>query len=81
MDEQEITTTVRGGFGFYNYAELELTKDETLSEIESRYGVWVYADGCPVTPEELTQADWNTVGTITIIPALVGGAGVIQNTD
>ena len=68
----EITTTVIIG-DTTGHQTLELTQEETMSQIESHSSSWVYADGVMVTPEQIAQADWNTVGRVTIMPGLVGG--------
>ena len=68
----EITTTVIIG-DTLGHQTLELTQDETMSHIQSLDSSWVYSDGTMVTPEQIAQADWNTVGTVTIMPGLVGG--------
>lgn len=70
--DNEITTTVIIG-DTTGHQTLELTQDETMSQIESHDSSWVYADGVMVTPEQIAQADWNTVGRVTIMPGLVGG--------
>ena len=66
----EITTTVIIG-DTTGHQTLELTQDETMSRIES-FGtsMWIFADGVFVTPEQLAQADWNSVGMVVICPAL-----------
>ena len=74
----KITTTVEAGFAF-GYKALELTQDEAVSRIEAFEGPykrpWIFtftADGkgMMVTPEQLTQADWNAVDKVIITPAL-----------
>ena len=70
--DNEITTTVIIG-DTTGHQTLELTQDETMSQIESHNSSWVYADGVMVTPEQIAQADWSTVGRVTIMPGLVGG--------
>ncbi len=68
----DITTTVIIG-DTTGHQTLELTQEETMSRIQGLDSSWVYADGSMVTPEQIAQADWNTVGTVTIMPGLVGG--------
>ncbi len=68
----EITTTVIIG-DTSGHTTLQLTQGETMSHITGNEGKWVFADGVMATPEQIAQADWNTVGTVTILPGLVGG--------
>ena len=69
---EEITTTVeiadRTG-----HTTLQLTKDETLSRVSNSSGSWVFAGDQMVQPEQLARADWETVGTVRIVPGLQGG--------
>ena len=69
-EKDNITASVQAGYAF-GYETLELTQDETMSRIES-FGtsMWIFADGVFVTPEQLAQADWNSVGMVVICPAL-----------
>ena len=69
---EEITTTVeiadRTG-----HTTLQLTKDETLSRVSDSSGSWVFAGDQMVQPEQLARADWETEGTVRIVPGLQGG--------
>ena len=69
-EKANITASVQAGYAF-GYETLELTQDETMSRIES-FGtsMWIFADGVFVTPEQLSQADWNSTGMVVICPAL-----------
>ena len=68
----EITTKVeiRGGTGF---TTLQLTQSETPERVSGLEDAWAFAGGRIVQSHELAEANWETVGTIWIIPALVGG--------
>ena len=68
----EITTKVeiRGKTGF---TTLQLTQSETLERLSRLEGAWVFAGDRIIQSHELVEANWETVGTIWIIPALVGG--------
>ena len=52
---------------------LELTQDQTMALVEERGDNWVFANGQMTQPAQLADADWATVGTIRIVPGLVGG--------
>tara|TARA_B100000586_G_C19941611_1_gene355758 strand:- start:6 stop:221 length:216 start_codon:yes stop_codon:yes gene_type:complete len=67
-----ITTTVEIA-DHTGHTSLQLTKPETLSRVAANEGAWVYAGNQMVQPEQLAQADWETVGTVTIVPGFVGG--------
>ena len=52
---------------------LELTRDQTMALVEERGDNWVFASGQLMQPAQLADADWDTVGTVRIVPGLVGG--------
>ena len=52
---------------------LELTRDQTMALVEEREDAWVFAQGGMMNPAQLADADWATVGTVRIVPGLVGG--------
>ena len=68
----EITTKVeiadRTG-----HTTLQLTQSETLERVSGLEGAWVFAGDRMVRSHELAEANWETVGTIRIVPGLVGG--------
>ena len=68
----EITTKVeiadRTG-----HTTLQLTQRETLERVSGLEGAWVFAGDRMVQSSELAEANWETVGTIRIVPGLVGG--------
>ena len=68
----EITTKVeiadRNG-----HTTLQLTQRETLERVSGLEGAWVFAGDRMVQSSELAEANWETVGTIRIVPGLVGG--------
>ena len=55
------------------HTELELTKAETMEFIGENQNAWVFAGNRLVQPNELVAADWAEVGTIQVMPPLVGG--------
>ena len=54
---------------------LVLTHDQTLALVEERGDSWVFSQGAGgmMTTPQLAEADWETVGTVRIVPGLVGG--------
>ena len=52
---------------------LELTLSQTMAIVEERGDNWVFASGQMMQPSQLAEADWETVGTVRIVPGLVGG--------
>ena len=69
----EITTTVEIADST-GHTTLQLTKGETLDKVSASPGSWVFADGQMVQSQQLENADWGTVGTVRIVPGLVGGS-------
>ena len=69
----EVTTTVLVT-DTNGHTTLSLTKDETMALPEvSDPGRWVFAGGRMMQPQQLQEADWGTIGTVRIVPGLVGG--------
>ena len=68
----EITTKVeiadRTG-----HTTLQLTQSETLERVSGLEGAWVFAGDRMVQPPEFAETNWDTVGTVRIVPGLVGG--------
>jgi|TARA_B100000965_G_scaffold279705_1_gene237553 hypothetical protein len=55
------------------HTQLELTRDETLEVLSQNQGAWAFASNQRVQPSQLAEADWGEIGTIRIVPPLVGG--------
>ena len=72
MDTQ-ITTTVEIADAS-GHTTAMLTQKETLDKVSESAGTWVFAGNQLVQAEQLAQADWSTVGTVRIVPDLIGGA-------
>jgi hypothetical protein len=69
----EITTTVLIT-DTTGHTTLSLTQEETMALPEvSDPGQWVFAGGRMMQPQQLQEADWGTIGTVRIVPGLVGG--------
>ena len=51
-----------------------MTREETLEAVAENNGAWVFnGDGQMVQPAQLAEADFSTIGTVRIVPGLVGG--------
>ena len=75
----EITTRVEIAFGevgtlYTGYTTHQLTQQETLDRVAGMEGIWVFAEGLFVQPAELAEANWDTVGTVRLVPSLRVGA-------
>ena len=68
----EITTTVEIADAT-GHTTLQLTQRETLDRVAGMEGAWVFAGDRMVQPTELAEANWETVGTVRVVPGLVGG--------
>ena len=51
-----------------------MTREETLEAVAETNGAWVFnGEGQMVQPAQLAEADFSTIGTVRIVPGLVGG--------
>ena len=58
----------------FGHTSAMMTRDETLEAVAENEGAWVFnGNGQMVQPDQLAEADWSTVGTVRIVPGLVGG--------
>ena len=73
MEDDRTTTTVEVA-DQSGHSTLQLTKEETLERVSDSPGAWVFANNQMVQPGQLQNADWGTIGTVRIVPGLVGGA-------
>ena len=69
----EITTRVGIIEGLGGPTTYQLTQQETLDRVAGMEGIWVFAEGRFVQPAELAEANWDTVGTVLLVPSLVIG--------
>ena len=70
MDTMTTTVEIASPDG---HDTLELTRDQTLALVEERGDNWVFANGQMMQPAQLADADFSTLGTVRIVPGLVGG--------
>ena len=73
MENDRTTTTVEVA-DQSGHSTLQLTKEETLERVSDSPGAWVFANNQMVQSGQLQNADWGTIGTVRIVPGLVGGA-------
>ncbi len=69
----EIMTTVEIA-DHTGHSVCQMTQSETLDKVSESPGAWVFAGNAMVRAEDLAQADWETIGTVRIVPGLVGGS-------
>ena len=51
-----------------------MTREETLEAVAENNGACVFnGEGQMVQPAQLAEADFSTIGTVRIVPGLVGG--------
>ena len=51
-----------------------LASEEIIEQIDTHPTHWVFVDGEMVSREQITTLDWNTVESVDLTPAIVGGA-------
>ena len=69
MDTVTTTVEIAGPNG---HDALELTQSQTMAVVEAGDN-WIFDSGQMKQPSQLAEADWETVGTVRIVPGLVGG--------
>ena len=55
------------------HTELEVTQTEVIEQINDHPTHWVFIDGEAVMRETINSIDWDTVQSVDLIPAIVGG--------
>jgi len=55
------------------HTELEVTQVEVIEQINDHPTHWVIIDGDLTSREEITDVNWETVDSVDLIPAIVGG--------
>lgn len=70
--ENDIRTTVQIADAS-GHSEMELTKAETIEVIAENQGAWIFAGNKLVQAADLESANWAEVGTVQVMPPLVGG--------
>ena len=70
MDAAKTTVMIADKTG---HTTLQLTQQETVDKVAGLEGAWVCAGDRMAQPTELADTNWDTVGTVRIVPGLVGG--------
>ena len=55
------------------HTELVMASEEVIEQIDTHPTHWVFIDGEMVSREQITTLDWNTVESVDLTPAIVGG--------
>ena len=55
------------------HTELEMAITEVIEQIDSHPTHWVFVDGTMVARESISDVDWETVESVNLVPAVVGG--------
>jgi len=55
------------------HTDLEVTMNEAIEQINDHPTHWVFVDGEMVSREEINSLNWDTVESVDLTPAIVGG--------
>ncbi len=55
------------------HTELIVTKAEVIDQINEHPTHWVFVDGVMTKREEINAVNWDTVESVDLSPAIVGG--------
>ena len=55
------------------HTELEVTMNEAIEQINDHPTHWVFVDGEMVSREEVNTLNWDSISSIDLTPAIVGG--------
>jgi hypothetical protein len=55
------------------HTELEVTQTEVIEQINDHPTHWVFIDGELTSRETISDVDWETVESVDLTPAIVGG--------
>lgn len=55
------------------HTEVILAQSEIIEEIDRHPTHWVFVDGEMVSREMITEMNWETVQSVDLTPAIVGG--------
>ena len=56
------------------HTELEVSASEALDQINDHPPHWVFVDGEMVSRENISAVSWDSVDSVNLIPAMVGGS-------
>ena len=55
------------------HTELQLEVSEVIEQIDTHPTHWVFIDGIMVGRESINEVNWDTVESVDLTPAIVGG--------
>ena len=55
------------------HTELEVSASEVIDQINDHPTHWVFVDGEMFSREQINTVDWETVESVDLTPAIVGG--------
>ena len=50
----------------------QMTRRE-IFDLASKKGIWVFADGQRIVPQQIAEDDWPSVETVQVMPSIVFG--------
>ena len=56
------------------HTEMSVTMTEVIEQINDHPTHWVLIDGELTSRESITEVNWDTVESVDLIPAIVGGS-------
>ena len=65
-----ITLTIMNETG---HTELMLEATQVIEQIETHPTHWIFIDGELVTRADITEVNWDSVESVKLSPAIVGG--------
>ncbi len=65
-----ITLTIMNETG---HTELMLEATQVIEQIETHPTHWIFIDGELVTRADITEVNWDSVESVQLSPAIVGG--------
>tara|TARA_R110000751_G_scaffold307295_1_gene428055 strand:- start:118 stop:360 length:243 start_codon:yes stop_codon:yes gene_type:complete len=69
-DDNMITLTILNETG---HTELVMSVSDVIEQIETHPTDWVFVDGEMVSRANISEVDWDSVETVVLTPAIVGG--------
>jgi hypothetical protein len=69
-DENMIKLTILNETG---HTELVMSASEVIEQIETHPTDWVFVDGEMVSRENISEVNWDSVESVVLTPAIVGG--------
>jgi hypothetical protein len=55
------------------HTDLVMASESVIEQIDTHPTHWVFIDGDMVARESITEIDWETVQSVDLVPAIVGG--------